>query len=317
MRLGFVQVEVSTRCQLNCLMCPKRHFEWLAKDMDIETFARIPFRKFRYAHLQGWGEPLLNPRIDEMIEIAGRRCKVSMTTNGLLIDRHVESICELETLAVSIASGDAALHRSVRGCELDRLKENIRLVSELRSKKPKIVIATMMLRSTIPSLPKIVEFAADCGADEVVVNNLDYVPAKELADEVVFGWEPEAEAEKVLHEAYNLASQLGVKFAAKPLVMEEALVCAENPVENCFVTVDGMFAPCAYLHLPIRGKIVRYFGGKRFEIPKVYFESFEKWKGSELREVFRRRMQAAYQSLPTEIPPLPEFCRTCYKAWSV
>jgi len=62
-KLGFVQVEVSTKCQLNCIMCPKSVFrdEWISKDMEMEVFESIPFKKFRYTHLQGWGEPLLHP----------------------------------------------------------------------------------------------------------------------------------------------------------------------------------------------------------------------------------------------------------------
>ncbi len=319
-RLGFVQVEVSTRCQLNCLMCPKSCFsdDWIAKDMDMETFRLIPFKKFRYAHLQGWGEPLLNPNIGKMIENAAKSCKVGLTTNGMLIDRHIDSILKLDLLAVSIASGDARLHERVRGCGLEKLAENIRLVSESRGSRPKIVIATMMLKSTILSLPKIVEFAAECGADEVVANNLDYIPSKDLVGQEVFGLALDEAVEKAIEQAEMRAKELGVGFTAKPRLMEEALVCAENPVENCVVAVDGRIAPCAYLNLPTASEAIpRWFSGRIVEVQKVYFSSFKEWLKSDFRDIFKKRIQVLHQSLPTELPPLPQPCKTCYKAYSV
>ena len=318
-KLGFVQVEVSTKCQLNCLMCPKSVFgnEWIAKDMEMEVFESIPFKKFRYAHLQGWGEPLLHPKIGEMIEVAKEHCKVGLTTNGILIDRHLEDILNLDLLAISIASASAEDHKAVRGFELEKLKEKIKLVSE-QDKRPKIVIATMMLRNTVGKLPEIVDLAHECGADEVIANNLDYIPSENLVDIEVFGENPDPGVLELIKKAEERAKELGINFVAKALKLEEVLVCAENPIENCLVTVDGKIAPCVYLHLPTRSDyIVRYFRGRRVEVPKVYFESFEEWKNSSIRDVFEKRLQILYQSLPLEIPALPEVCKTCYKAWSV
>ena len=318
-KLGFVQVEVSTKCQLNCLMCPKSVFrnEWIAMDMEMDVFESIPFKKFRYAHLQGWGEPLLNPKIGDMIEFAREHCKVGLTTNGVLIDRHLEDILNLDLLAVSIASAGAEEHKAVRGFELEKLKERIKLVSK-QDKRPKIVIATMMLRSTIGKLPEIVDFAYECGADEVIANNMDYIPSENLVGMEVFGENPDPGVLELIKKAEDRAKELGINFVAKPVKLEEALVCAENPVENCLVTVDGKIAPCVYLHLPTRSDyIVRYFRGKRVEVPKVYFKSFDEWKNSSIRDVFEKRLQILYQSLPMEFPALPEVCRTCYKAWSV
>lgn len=315
-KLGFVQIEVSTRCQLNCLMCPKSCFDdWIARDMSMEVFRLMPFKKFRYAHLQGWGEPLLNPNIGEMIELAAKRCRVGLTTNGVLLEHHLDALLKLDLLAVSIASASPKAQSVVRGFSLEKLKQGIKLVSESRKRNPKIVIATMMLKGTIDTLPEMVDFAVECGADEVIANNLDYIPSKELLGQEVFGEKADTKVEEIINQTEEKAKDAGIKFVAKPRVMEELLVCAENPVDNCFVTVDGKFAPCAYLHLPTKSdSIVRYFKSKKFEVPKVYFNNMKEWKKSEFREVYRRRLQAF---LPFGIPSLPKYCQTCYKAWSV
>ncbi len=330
-KLDSVQVEVSTHCQLSCPMCPKSVFkkDWIHKHMDLETFKKIPFERFKYAHLQGWGEPLLNPNIIEMIEIAKRDgCSVGITTNGLLLDEFARDLVgDVDLVAISIAGAGEDVHRRIRKCRLSDLLENVRLLSELRKdKKPKITLVTMMLRETIHDLPKLVELAKDVNADEVIANNLDYVPSKDLIDEIVFSESENPEFSEVISEAKVLADELGITFVAKPIRLEEALVCAENPIKSCLITVNGDVCPCVYLHLPTKSdKIVRFFRGKRIEVRKTYFgnlrnENFKEiWNKEEywkFRRTFEMRLLPDFTVIP-RIPDLPEMCRSCYKAYSV
>ena len=81
------QIEVTTRCNLKCVMCPVTVFadRWPARDMSWETFERIAqaFERVKWVPLQGWGEPLLHRRLFDMIERAkSAGCKVGFTTNG-------------------------------------------------------------------------------------------------------------------------------------------------------------------------------------------------------------------------------------------
>jgi len=314
--MRFVQVEVSTKCQLSCVMCPKTVFrkDWVFANMDLETFKKIPFDRFDFAHLQGWGEPLLNPDIGEMIEIAKEHCKVGLTTNGLLLDEFDE-IEKLNYVAVSIASADDEKHKRIRRCSLEELKEKIRAVSD----KVPVTLAFMMLKDTYEELPKIVEIAKDVGAKEVIANNLDYIPEKELESQAIF---LQSVDEKPISVAKVKAEKLGVKLTVKPIRMEEVLVCAENPINNCLITYNGQITPCVYLHLPTKSnRIVRVFKGKVLEIEKVYFGDVgdeKSWKSySNFGKIFERRKSLMWYVLPTEIPPLPEPCKTCYKAYGV
>ncbi len=307
-------------------MCPKYWFsdEWIARDMDMETFCSIPFKKFKYAHLQGWGEPLLNPKIGEMIDLAREHCRVGLTTNGLLLRKHIDDLLKTDLVAISVASADRKLHEKIRKCRLEEITEGIKLLSELRSKKkPKITVVTMMLRSTVETLPDIVELAYGCGADEVIANNLDYIPSEELAGLEVFTSEAErSKAEKYIQIAEKKAEGCGIEFTARPVRMEEALVCAENPTKNCLITVDGFVAPCVYLHLPtLSNHIVRYFNGRVVDVPKVYFGHISNFsfKGEckKFIERFERRLAVLYDPLPLELPAPPEACRTCFKMYSL
>ncbi len=328
-KLGSVQVEVSTHCQLNCLMCPKSIFrkDWIHEHMDLDTFRNVPFKLFRYAHLQGWGEPLLNPNIIEMIEIAKREgCSVGITTNGVLLQEFARELANagIDLVAVSIASPKLEEHRKIRGCDLYEILEGIRLLSEYGI--PKIVVTTVMMKNTVKNLPELIKIAKEYGVSEVIANNLDYVPSKDLEELKVFSHEEDRELTRILEDAKKVAKNSGVNVVVKPVKLEECLVCAENPIKNCLVTVDGRIAPCVYLHLPTKSDVIRrVFLGREITVPKVYFGNlreteFKKiWNGrkyKEFRNVFVRRLSVV-PGFDFEIPELPEVCKTCYKAYSV
>ena len=59
--LDSIQIEVTSRCFLKCVMCPNITLpKWDSRDMDFETFTKIskyfPYAKLIY--LQEWGENL-------------------------------------------------------------------------------------------------------------------------------------------------------------------------------------------------------------------------------------------------------------------
>ncbi len=328
-KLGSVQVEVSTHCQLNCLMCPKSIFrkDWVYEHMDLDTFRNVPFKLFKYAHLQGWGEPLLNPNIIEMIEIAKREgCSVGITTNGVLLQEFAKDLANagIDLVAVSIASPKPEEHRKIRGCNLYEILEGVRLISKYGI--PKIVVTTIMMKDTVKNLPELIKIARDYGVGDVIANNLDYIPSEDLEKLKVFSNEEDKEVTKILEDAKNVAKIAGVNLVIKPIKLEECLVCAENPIKNCLITVDGNVAPCVYLHLPTRSEIIRrIFLGREVRIPKLYFgnlneKSFKEiWNGKgykEFRNAFIRRLSVV-PGFDFEFPELPNVCKTCYKAYSV
>jgi len=75
--------------------------------------------------------------------------------------------------------------RKIRGCNLSRLIEGISRLSEMRDGKPRITVTTIMLKDTIGDL-QLVKLAKFCEADEVIANNLDYIPTKDLLGLEVF-----------------------------------------------------------------------------------------------------------------------------------
>lgn len=82
-----VYIEITSVCNLACSFCPPTE---RAKGLiKVDQFNKIleeiaPFTKYIYLHVKG--EPLLHPRIDQLLDAAhAKGFKVNITTNGTLI----------------------------------------------------------------------------------------------------------------------------------------------------------------------------------------------------------------------------------------
>ena len=89
-----VYIEITSVCNLACSFCPPTQ---RAKGLiKVEQFEKIldqirPHTKYIYLHVKG--EPLLHPRIDQLLDAAHERgFKVNITTNGTLIKKQREKL---------------------------------------------------------------------------------------------------------------------------------------------------------------------------------------------------------------------------------
>jgi len=68
--LQALQVEVTSRCTRRCSVCPRSALagRWLDGDLSEEHWdsIRSDLSLVEHLHLQGWGEPLLHPRLESM-----------------------------------------------------------------------------------------------------------------------------------------------------------------------------------------------------------------------------------------------------------
>lgn len=88
MRFKKVYVEITNMCNLNCDFCIKnqRKKEYISIDNFNKLLNKLNnYTDYLYFHILG--EPLLHPKINELINIASNNFKVNITTNGYLIDR--------------------------------------------------------------------------------------------------------------------------------------------------------------------------------------------------------------------------------------
>ena len=88
---GYIQIEVTSRCNLSCSACPHGAPGLNLDDQEIprvifDRLVESTIRPGQRYHLQGWGEPLLRGDLPELARfIADRGGLPSVTTNGTLI----------------------------------------------------------------------------------------------------------------------------------------------------------------------------------------------------------------------------------------
>lgn len=82
-------IEITSVCNLACTFCPQTKRQ--SNFIKVEDFTKIldqikPHTDYIYYHVKG--EPLLHPRIDELLDLSyAKGFKVNITTNGTLITK--------------------------------------------------------------------------------------------------------------------------------------------------------------------------------------------------------------------------------------
>jgi MoaA/NifB/PqqE/SkfB family radical SAM enzyme len=342
------QIEVTSRCCVRCKMCPRSTLaeQWPEMDLPWEAFERIAraFPWVQHVHLQGWGEPLLHPRLFEMIALAkGAGCRVGLTTNGMGLDQDTGKRLldlNLDLLSISIAGATQETHEGIRvSSDFSVILGNVRELAHMRAGRPgntpKVELSYLMTKTNIAELPQAVELAASLGVDELYAINLDYLVTPTHDELRVFGCPSLRDGfVRTVEEARERARRIGLAFRSYPLDLEEVAICEAHPTKILFISCDGWVSPCTYLSLPGQREIPRWFEGKRVCVPAVRFGSIQDqelmdiWEGAayrEFRERFaERRLGLAARAFATvsggestepKMPPPPEPCRTCYKLY--
>ena len=351
-RFSALQVEVTSRCNASCACCPRTVFRegWVSKDMSMELFTRIASEidhDIDVMYLQGWGEPLLNPNIADMIKLAKSKpvAIVGLTTNGTLLNEHVvENVLDagLDLVGTSFAGAESESHNELRrGCDFDRVVKNTEALVRMKRQREddvRVVASYIMTRQNAREVPEFVRLCEAMGIDEIMLDNLTYTPTEECSASKAFHMPVEKQEnrnQRYLEEGRDLARRAGIRLFAYGLECRELATCPEDPARSMFVNVEGEVSPCVFTNLPKRDSMIqRCFGGRPASIEKVVFgnagvEGLDRaWYGDgyrRFREAFERRRRMADDAAdlfapvlePSPEAALPECCRTCYRVLGV
>ena len=104
-------VEITNLCNLRCSFCPGTGRE--ERFMTPEAFAVLADRlrgRVKYLYFHVMGEPLLHPRLGELLDIAGEKgFRVCLTTNGTLLEEAEGTLLSspaLHKVSVSLHSAE-------------------------------------------------------------------------------------------------------------------------------------------------------------------------------------------------------------------
>lgn len=93
-------IEITSVCNLACTFCPptKRESSFIKIDDFTKRLDEIkPFTDYIYLHVKG--EPLLHPKIGQLLDLSHERgFKVNITTNGTLLTKNKEKLLDKPAL---------------------------------------------------------------------------------------------------------------------------------------------------------------------------------------------------------------------------
>jgi len=284
-------------------------------------------------------------------------CKASITTNGLALTPALSErlIAEgLDTITISLAGGSPATHRRLRsGSDLSAILKNIEALADhkerYRLRQPALYVSYLMTKPSLPELKDFLPTLHHSGVQKVIAANLEYTPTAEQDALKIFGWKKDEAVQECLSETAEAAQSLKLPVTIYPAILEETVVCELDPRRILFITADGSVSPCIYLKLPVTGPIPRYFDGSDYRVPQLSFGSLahqeflafrhnphylsfcneltarsqgvsELYDDLAFSQVGSLEKIRAMEKESREVMrrfPLPQPCRTCYKAYGI
>jgi len=224
------------RCNYRCRMCfwndPDFSKKLEEEDpiMPMDLFKRVLDEITMYCgsvSLTDWGEFVMDPLIDERLEIIGNYLRNNpqirfdqITNASMLNEKHFEFLKGVKniTFSISIDSVDPLEYISIRRPgNLFKVKENITaLIDGLRrngTENLTIVLRSVLMKRNLFSLPNIIKYAKSIGAI-VYCDHVSKYHNNDIEDESLFHYP--VFANKVLSRCEKLAQTLHVPYDFPP-----------------------------------------------------------------------------------------------------
>jgi len=257
-------VEVTTKCNLACVICQRTYWARPSIDMPYSLFRKsigqIP--PLQSVKLHGIGEPLLNPSLVDMIRYAKQAGLFVWTyTNGTLL--YVSDNADkllfsgLDLLRVSVNGADARSYERIRPCV--KWAEFIKGVQHLVERRSAlnadmtIELWVVGMQSNIGQAAEFVRLGARLEVDAVriqmVANTYEYKP--EVGQRLTqIPIQPGDSVQVYLEEARAVARQSDITFEAASGKQHSETNRCPWPFTRTFISAEGFVVPCGTIADP-------------------------------------------------------------------
>ncbi len=181
-------VETTSRCNLNCFMCVKqtRGSGLTEGDLTEQTFDQLipALPRVNTLILNGVGEPLLNPHLEEFIrrgkEFMPATGTVGFQSNGLRLNKaRALSLAQagLDRICISVDANSSETFKKVReGGDLDAVDRALLALASARStgagQNLQVGVEFVLMRDNLHELPDALRWAVRRGASFAIVSHL-------------------------------------------------------------------------------------------------------------------------------------------------
>jgi MoaA/NifB/PqqE/SkfB family radical SAM enzyme len=189
-----MNIELTSYCNLRCPICPTgaREMNRRPEAMEVELFERLMAEVGPYLltmSLWGWGEPLLHPRLADILRVARQYPVASLlSTNGQKLndDRIIDTlIAHPPTVLIVAIDGltDETNSRFRAGARLEPALSGVRRLAELKRrnglKLPVLHMRYIPMKHNEHEVPLLSTFAREAGFDLATIRTLSIIDAPE------------------------------------------------------------------------------------------------------------------------------------------
>ncbi len=147
-----VGIEITNRCNLNCIMCSRRIMKRPVGDISWKLFTKIVDQTCQVAEiygLYGLGEPLLSPRLPKMIDYCHQKgVPVALSTNAMLLDKKAtEKLIKhpVDHLLFALDAQTAKTYNQIRrGGNFYQVRRNIKHYLKRKQEEQSPTFATLL-----------------------------------------------------------------------------------------------------------------------------------------------------------------------------
>jgi len=267
-RLKGINLEVSSKCNLDCRSCFRRTFIGAGKNelMKLEWVQKLApeLKHLHSVDLTGWGEPLLNPEFGKILREIRRNFPgaLSFTTNGVLMDENIINFildAEVDTVNFSVDGSDSENYRASRGKSWDKVENAIRgLVKRKRNRGrgiPKVYASFLLRRDRLIDLYKFGEKMSQFLLNGIILQQMTGVCSRPDLEQVVYSgyYGEKFDDAKFLKEVRELKEELTYLQTIGPeqIFNERQGACGAFSLDHLFIKANGEASPCCVLGYPV------------------------------------------------------------------
>lgn len=190
-----LQVEITSSCNLKCIMCPltlgstlSSHDPGHMKEMVWEQVLEAA-KHVEWVCVVGFGEPTTNPRCLSMLGDLDRMQKrFTLSTNAYSLRKEfVEGLAQFKHLKhvnVSIDSPDPKVFFDIRKGDLDRVWDGLRLLANGLPSNVSLTVTTVLMESNVATLAAFPAKLHEVGVKKFVMGGM-YDLTSQLGDQQV------------------------------------------------------------------------------------------------------------------------------------
>lgn len=247
----YIEVEVSTRCNLKCVMCEHTYWKEPAVDMTLSQFKNIidQFPGLVWIGLTGIGESFINNDFLDMLDyVKKRNITVELYDAFYYINPQVSKrLIDLgiDQMFISLDAATKETYESIRvGSDYDKVISNIKYMFELKKKNnitfPELTFHYIILKSNLHEVLQYIDLVYSIAGTTAPIQFSQMLHNHETVDHL-FTVVPQETIDAIEHKA----NELGVEIHWNLDVPVD-----KPPMNRCvewnmpFIFVNGDIIPC-------------------------------------------------------------------------